>query len=441
MDLFAWGRRKRPELRQEPPVIIVGNGVAGVTAALTLREKDAGVPIVLISDESPRFFARTALMYACMDKLTRRELEPWEPSFWEERQIALHQGRVVDFDADHKTVRLASGEERTWQALVLALGAGPRMPAWPSLRPGLSGVHTFVTLQDLDRLEADLGHSQRAVVVGGGLIGIELVECAVWAGLQTTFLLRDPWFWPMGLGEAEGALVQETLRRHGVDVRAQASVEDLCVEGDVAVGVRLQDGESLRADWVGIAIGVTPRLEMVQGATTPPTLGRGIRVNAHLQTDLPDVWACGDCAEIQVSEETTLHETLWYSAKRQGEVVGAGLSGESVRYTPPTFFNSSRFLDLDYTTAGDTLREGAGLPSLLRQHPERPVLQRIVHDGERVRGFHMLGSRWDHEVLCRWIEEARPLAWVREHLSEACYDEEFGRADLQACRESEEVLP
>jgi NAD(P)H-nitrite reductase large subunit len=164
-------------------------------------------------------------------------------------------------------------------------------------------------------------------------------------------------------------------------------------------------------------------------------------VDQHFQTSLPDVYAIGDCAEIERADGSSLHETIWYSAKRQGALLGArNLWGDRASYTPPVFFNSSKLFDLEYTTVGQVTALPETTPTIELRHPKRPILVRLVHDGEAVKGFNMLGSRWNHEVLVRWVEERRSASWVLGRLRDAQFDVEFGRAPLQQLERRDSTL-
>ncbi len=417
--------------------VIVGNGVAGVSAARALRARDDRATITLVSDEGDYFFSRTALMYALMGQLERRDMEPFARGAWADLRIDRVRDRVTDLDASAGVVRTAGGRTLSFDGLVLATGSRPRALQAPGLDPGTRGLVHFVTLGDLDACEALVPDTREAVVVGGGLIGIELVECLLHFDVKVTFLVREPWYWPVALCREEGERVTAALRHRGVTVvhgDPMASVEK-GPDGRVA-RVVTASGQTYPAQLLGVCIGVEPQVDWLRGVTTPPELGRGIVVDPHLRTALPGVWAAGDCAEIHRPGHDPLLETIWYSAKRQGELVGENLRAAAPRaYVPPRFFNSAKFLETEYTTVGELLKVPAGTRSLYRAHPTRFLSQRIVHADGVVMGFNLLGSRWDHALLSRWIDEARPLDWVVAHLREAQFDVEFGRADLASCVE------
>jgi 3-phenylpropionate/trans-cinnamate dioxygenase ferredoxin reductase subunit len=418
-------------------IVIVGNGVAGITAALTARQRDRAAQITVVGGETEYFFSRTALMYAFMDRMSRADLEPYERRVYKEQRINLVHDWVVDHHAGPREVKLSRGGTLGYDRLVLALGAAPNRFAWEGLDTVSEGVVHFVSMQDLDACERLTPSTRRAVVVGGGLIGIELVESLVHHGVHVTFLIREPWYWPLALGREEGDLVAEHMRSHGVDVRLSDEIRRIEADGTGRVkAIHTSRGEILECQTLGICVGVRPNIDRVKAFTDAPALGRGILVDEQLRTSLPDVYAVGDCAEIKPAEGRSFIEMIWYSAKRQGRHVAGNLFGDGARYSPPIFFNSSKFMDIEYTTVGQVMTLPAGTPTLFRRLPGRNVSQRIVHDGERVLGFNMLGSRWNHEILERWVAERRSLDFVRENLAAAQYDVEFGRAKLGSFEES-----
>jgi len=246
----------------------------------------------------------------------------------------------------------------------------------------------------------------------------------------------------MALGSQEGAMVGAHIRAHGVDLRLDDELAS--VDADEAGRIKTvhtRRGEAIPCQMLGVAIGVQPNISWLEEVTTPPELGRGIRVDPCFRTSLPGVYAAGDCAEIDRGQGASpLHETIWYSAKRQGELAALSMIGDAVAYQPPIFFNSSKFFEIEFTTVGNVTDVPPRTRSLYRTMPGRSISQRILYDDEVVLGFNMLGSRWDHTILQRWIAQRRSIDYVREHLSEAQFDVEFGRAKLEKMNEEESVL-
>lgn len=420
-------------------VLIVGNGVAGTRCALTLRERDDDVRIQLVSDETEYFFSRTALMYALMDRMARRDMEPYERKVYDKQRIERVKGRVTDLDASAKTLKIDGEKSLSFDELVLATGSVARALPLANAAEIKTGLVHFVSMQHLDACESLIPSTQEAVVVGGGLIGVELVECLIFHKIKTTFVVREDWYWPAALCKEEGELIAEHLRAQGVNLVTNEQVKDVAVDAQGRVSsVTLSSGKSLACQFLGVAIGVEPQIKWLSSVKTQPKMNRGIVTDRRLHTSLNGVWAAGDCAEVPVGDGSeTLIEPIWYAAKRHGEFVGRQLSGSRESYTPPRFYNSAKFFHVEYTTIGDWRTIAKGAQSLLlRPKKGGAVSVRLVHHENKLVAFNALGSRWDHNIIGRWMDEERSLDWVRSHLREAQFDVEFGRVSLKDMTET-----
>ncbi len=410
--------------------VIIGNGVAGITAAFTLRAREHDAAITVIGGESDYFFSRTGLMYAFMDRLAVRDLEPYERKTYNRQRIERVRDWVCGLDAEAHSLTLRGGRQVRYDRLLLATGSLPNRPNWPGLDSVREGVVHFVTLQDLEHCERLTRLGANAVVVGGGLIGVELVECLKHHGMNVTFLVREPWYWPAALGEPEGQMITRHLRSHGINVVHDELVAG--VEADasgIVCALRTESGARFECAMLGVTTGVHPAVEWLQSIGGAPMVRRGIVVDSGFRTSLRDVWAAGDCAEIQSGAGEPLIEQIWYSAKRQGELAARSMLGDDVAYSRPVFYNSAKFFEIEYTTVGRF-----GGREFYARVPGKNVSIRISESGGAVQGFNMLGSRWEHTLFEKWIAESRGLDYVLDHLHEAQFDVEFGRQDLSALR-------
>jgi NADPH-dependent 2,4-dienoyl-CoA reductase/sulfur reductase-like enzyme len=413
---------------------ILGNGVAGIEAALGLRARDAAARITLVSAEHDHFFSRPALMYVFAGQTSLRDAEPYDRELYARMRFERRSGRVASVDAAAHALVFEDGSRLVYDKLLLAAGSKGRPAPWPGAEG--DGVHYFVTLGDLEALDRAAQPGLGAAVVGGGLIGVEVAEILHDRGLHVTFAIREGWYFPAALDAAESALVAEHMRNHGVDVRTGATVDRVLRGDDGRVrGVRLAGGDEIEAALVVASIGVVPNTGFLAGGAVLVAANGAIETDDALRTSAPDVWAAGDCANVTWFDGSRRPEQLWYTARDQGRVAARSMLGDEVTYRRGTWYNSAKFFDLEWTTVGRVPAtvgpDGAPAPALpgyrswFQRVPRRLESQRIVVQDDQVVGFNMLGSRWDHEPLVEWIHERRPLEWVLEHLGEAQFDEEF----------------
>lgn len=414
--------------------VILGNGVAGIEAASVIRREDPLARITIVSAESDHFFSRPALMYVFAGQLRLQDTEPHDRGFYARMGFERVRARAVGVDASAHHLELAGGDTLPFDKLLIAAGSKARTAPWPGAVG--EGVHGYVTLDDHEALDREARNGQRAVVVGGGLIGIEMAEILHHRGLHVTFVIREDWYFPLALDENESAIVAAHIRRHGIDVRLKLGVGAIERSSTGAVtGVRFEDGSVISVDLVAVAIGVVPNTDWLKGSALPLSRAGAIEVDDALRTSHADVYAAGDCANVTWSDGSRRPEQLWYTARDQGRVAGASMLGRTATYRRGPFYNSAKFFDIEWTTAGEVPAlvnldgSRATPPSDLRTWfqaaRERCVSHRIVCRGERVVGFNFLGARFDQEPLLQWIAEGRTLDYVLAHLGEAQFDEEF----------------
>lgn len=411
-------------------VVIIGNGITGVTAATTIRKLDPNAHITIISAESEHYFARTALMYLYMGHMEYRHIKPYEDWFWQEKNIKLVHGQVQTINFSGKAVLLKGQATINYDKLLLATGSLPRTLDLPG--DNLRGVQGFYSLQDLAQLEKTSRHLQRAVVVGGGLIGVELAEMFTTRCIPVTFLVREKHYWGHVLPPEEALLIQHHLQDHGVDLRLNTTLTEIIGnEQEEVCAIKTSHNEQIATSLVGVAIGVTPNITFLKN--TALKTNRGILVNAYLETNLPDVYAAGDCAELVTAPEPEpagVVEQLWYTGRMQGETVGFGICNQRVPYARGVWFNSAKFFDIEYQTYGQVPPQPApDTNSLVWQDSKKNKLVRINYQisSGKVLGFNLLGIRYRHEVCAQWIKEEKSIAYVLKNLRTANFDPEFFR--------------
>ena len=409
----------------QSPIIIIGNGIAGITTARHIRKR-SDVPILIISKESQYFFSRTALMYVYMGHLKWEYLEPYEKGFWQQNNIDLLKAEVTQIKPQEKLIVLANSQHLSYSSLVLATGSTPNKFGWKG--QDLNGVQGLYTKQDLEQLTDNTPNIKQAVVVGGGLIGIELAEMLHSRGIDVSFLVREDSFWNKVISTHEGAIIEKHILAHGIDLKMSTNlVEIVANEKGHATAVITDQGETLPCQMVGLTAGVRPNIDFLKNSELE--MNRGILVDQYLATNLPDVYAIGDCAELRAPlPHRNAIEAVWYVGRMMGETLAQNLTGNLTLYTPGHWFNSAKFFDIEYQTYGQisplaTQEEN----HFCWKHPEKNCMVRIAyHPKSRLfLGINTFGIRMRHEIFDQWLNEQTTIETVIENLSLANFDPEF----------------
>jgi NAD(P)H-nitrite reductase large subunit len=406
-------------------IVIVGNGIAGITTARFVR-KMSEHRITVISAESDHFYSRPALMYLYMGHLNYEQTKPYADDFWGKNRIELLRDYVREVDTKDKRLLLSSGATLAYDRLVIATGSQSNKFGWPG--QDLDGVQGLYGLSDLERMEQNTVGISRAVVVGGGLIGVEMAEMLHSRHIPVTFLVRERKYMDYLLPSEEADMVGRQIRSHGIDLRLGTELREILGDDDGRVrGVVTSEGEQIAGQFVGLTVGVHPNIDLARASGIETN--RGVLVNRFFETSVPDVYAAGDCAEFREPLPGRKPvEQLWYTGRMHGRTLARILCGQRTPYRPGVFFNSAKFFDLEYQTYGvvsPNLQPGER--SLYWEHPDRNRCIRINYrKAERdVLGFNVLGIRYRHDVCAAWIRERRTIAYVLEHLGAANFDPEF----------------
>ena len=413
-------------------VVIIGNGISGITAARHIR-KQSNFDITVISAESDYFFSRTALMYIYMGHMKFEHTKPYEDHFWKNNRITLKKAYVKQLIAGTKSLQLDSGETVSYDKLIIATGSKPNKFGWPG--QDLDGVQGLYSLQDLIALERNAPNNQtcqRAVIVGGGLIGIELAEMLRSREIPVTFLVRESSFWNGVLPQGESAMINEHIREHHVDLRLSTNLKEILPDTQGrAKAVVTDQGETISCQLVGLTAGVRPNIGFLEGSGLETD--RGVLVDRFLRTSVPDVFAIGDCAQQRtpIGRRRPV-EAVWYTGRMMGEALAQTICGNPQQYSPGHWFNSAKFFDIEYQTYGwvfsEKVKEAAEMHFHWR-HPKEKICLTLAYDANsrKFLGLNTFGIRMRHEVLDQWLTAEVDIDHVIYRLKDANFDPEWYR--------------
>ncbi|APQ16906.1 NAD(P)/FAD-dependent oxidoreductase [Maribacter hydrothermalis] len=411
-------------------IVIIGNGISGTTLARHIR-KLSDKKITIISAESDYFFSRTALMYVYMGHMKFEHTQPYENWFWKKNNIDLVNGFVDKVETDAKKLLLKGGTSISYDKLIIATGSKPNKIGWPG--QGLKGVQGLYSKQDLEMLEKNAPNNKvcnRAVIVGGGLIGIEMAEMLRSREIPVTFLVREKSFWNGVLPAGESAMINEHILEHHIDLQLNTNLEKIISdENGRAKAVVTDKGETIECNVVGLTAGVTPNIDFLKDSDIE--LGKGVKVNRFLETNVKDIFAIGDCAE---QHENIGHrrpiEAVWYTGRMMGEALAQTICGQKRAYNPGHWFNSAKFLDIEYQTYGWVFSEQSKKNTEQHfhwRHPQEKVCITVAFDNDshKFLGINTFGIRMRHEIFDQWLTENKDMDHVMTFLKDANFDPEF----------------
>ncbi|RFN58875.1 NAD(P)/FAD-dependent oxidoreductase [Marixanthomonas ophiurae] len=414
-------------------IVIIGNGIAGVTAARHIRKK-SDKKITLISAEADYFFSRTALMYVYMGHMRWWDIEPYESYFWKKNDLNLKNAYVEKVDANAKTLHFAEGGSMQYDKLIIASGSTTNTFGWEGL--DLNGVQGLVTKQDLEKLEKNAPNKKEcpsAVIVGGGLIGVEMAEMLRTRGIEVTMLVREDAFWTSALPKPEAEMLSRHIQSHGVNIRHETNLDKILGDenGNVRAVVVKETGEEIPCNVVGITTGVKPNITFLKDSGIETD--KGILVNRKLETNIKDVYAIGDCAQQRepIGNRPPV-EAVWYTGRIMGETLAQTICGNPWEYKPGNWFNSAKFFDIEYQTYGwvqpkDRRKDFEAQFHWKCKSDKRAVTVSYHKETNEFLGINTFGIRMRHEVFDRWLNEKRDVNYVINHLKQANFDPEFYR--------------
>jgi len=412
-------------------IVIIGNGISGVTAARHIR-KLSDKKITIVSAETDYFFSRTALMYIYMGHMKFEHTQPYENWFWEKNRIELKKKYVKSIETKNKILFFAEGDSLKYDKLIIATGSKPNKFGWPG--QDLEGVMGMYHKQDLENLETLAPNNKickRAVIVGGGLIGIELAEMLNSRNIPVTFLVREHSFWNGVLPEEESKMINEHIKAHHIDLRLNTNLKKIVSDenGKVKSIIIEETGEEVECNVVGLTAGVTPNINFLKNSEI--YTGKGVKVNRYLETNIPDVYAIGDCAEQHEGiDQRRPIEAVWYTGRMMGETLAQTICGNRIQYKPGHWFNSAKFLDIEYQTYGWVFGK-KGRPDYeqhfhWKHHKENICITVAFHkDTKAFLGINTFGIRMRHDVFDRWLTEKKDMDYIMSYLKDANFDPEF----------------
>ena len=390
--------------------VIVGNGVAGVTAARALSE--AGAEVEIYTQETHHYYPRPRLQRFLAGEMELEDLYFYPSAWYEERGIAVHLGvEVTGLDPAARRILLADGRRVAYDRLLLAAGSRPFIP--PIEGVDREGVFSLRTIEDALAIKRWAEGAERAVVVGGGLLGLEAARALRALGLKVTVLERGPYLLPRQLDAQGGALLRGLVEDMGIEVVLEASSQAILGDGR-ATGVLLQDGRKVEGDLILISTGIRSNVELAREAGLE--VNRGVVVDERLRTNAEDVYAAGDVAEFQGRVYGIIP-----AAMEQAKAAALNMLGQETSYQGTVPSNVLRVVGIDCASIGVVHPpEGEGYRELRKS--EAGVYKKLVLKDGRLVGAILLGDRKDVAPISRLIRREADVSRYVERLLDEDFD-------------------
>ncbi len=408
--------------------VVVGSGIAGLSACEAIRERDPSAAITLVGEEPHPFYSRPGLAYLLTGSVPERRLYVRTPAEVEALGLQRVNARAASLDPAGHTLALEDGRTLPYDRLLIATGALSVPPAFPGAE--LKGVMQLDGLVQARRMLQLARKRRSAVVVGGGSTALEIVEGLHARGMHVHYFLRGNRYWSKVLDPVESAIVEGRLESDGVHIHRHTEVRAALGNGALEA-VETEAGQRVPCDMLAVAVGIRPRLELARGAGI--AVDRGIVVSEMLETDAADVFAAGDVA--QVLDPATGRaelDALWNSALAMGRAAGANMAGAGVPYRKAVPMNVTRLAGLVTTVIGavgggkdpDLVTMTRGQSESWTSHGSPVAVQerhgtdrvRVMLDERTVLGALVMGSQRLSHSLARLVSERADISSIRGEL-------------------------
>ena len=390
--------------------VIIGNGIAGTTAADILRKNDPNCSIQLLTNEPYPLYNRVSLPRFLQGVIVEQKVMIRDFAWHEQRSIQLiTETMVANVDTDERVVTTESGNNLPYDALLVATGGWANPLSCPGAK-GTQHIYNFVTLDDTKTIIARMLESRTALAYGGSFISYELCDGFAVRKLDTTWLMRGPYWLRSALDPDGGEVVDNIARKFGVHVIHGDEIESVIPTNGVPGYVKTKKGREIQTDMIGVGLGITLNTQIL--ANTPVKLGSAVIVNEYLETNVPGVFAAGDVAEfydVHVGEYHTMG--TWDNAMAHGRIVAINMAGGHEAYVDVPTYTSPLF-DVNIAVVGTAESNNPELQCLsLREPGEKgnENYRKLFFRDNRLVGVLMIGSPKGRKKLVEIVKNRQRL--------------------------------
>ena len=385
--------------------LLIGNGVAGTTAAEAIRKQDPKGSITILSEEDIPFYYRIKLNEFSAGDVDEDKLVAKKAAWYQEQRISLRiNTRAIGLDVAAKQLTTDSGEKLTFDRLLLATGSHSFLPPIEGI--GQQGVFSLRHIKDARAILAQAGKSEEVILIGGGLLGLEAGNALRRLGKKITVVEFFPRLLPRQLDNKGAARLQKLMEKMGFSFRLSAMTKTITGSNGQADGIVLEGGDALPGRMIIVSAGVRPNLELAKSGGL--ACDKGVMVNDRLETSAGGIYAAGD-----VAEHRGVVSGIWPAAMQQGKVAGANMAGGEATYQGATMSNILKVAGIDVAAAGNIDAEGRHESQVVSSDT---VYKKLVIENNRLIGCIMVGDTKNFNTITRYITEQRDITTLKNTL-------------------------
>jgi len=414
-------------------VVIIGNSAAGTGALEAFRKWDRDSPVTVISDETASLYSRCLLSYYMADDIDQSRLAFRARDFHKRLRAKVILGRKVELvDPEKQHVICDDGSKVGYDRLLIATGGSAKLPS--NIPSNVDGVFVLRTIADAEVIRRCIHSGKRAVVLGGGLVGMKAAFALRKRGMEVTVVVRSPFVLSQMIDAGAARIVMARLKEHGIETLTGADVSEVeSVKRHIsAVKTAIVDSKGLESsgklqpcDLLVVAKGVTPNMQMVNG--TEIQCNRGIITNSKMQTSVENIYAAGDVAETyDIATQQQSVNALWTCAMQQGKIAGINMAGRAKDYDGSVGMNSINFPGVDLISFGMVRPpENQGYEVQTDGRAGARIYKKVVLKDNRIKGLVLVNRIDNAGVLLSLLSRKVDVTGIKSELLSDGFN--FGR--------------
>jgi nitrite reductase (NADH) large subunit len=409
--------------------LIIGTGVAALGAAEAIRGVDKSGKISFIGDDPYGYYSRPGLAYYLTGEADEKLLYPYRPQDYKSLNAHFVRGTAAHILTQEHLVELSDGKRIAYDRLLIAVGSSAIRLGVPGAN--LEGVVKLDHMEDAKHILGTAKRARTAVVVGGGITALELAEGLASRKVKVHLLIRTARYWSNVLDEVESEIIEKRLKDENIIIHFESELVEILGKRGKVAGIRLADGQQVACDMLAYGIGIQPRMSMAKEAGI--ACERGILADEHLRTNLPDIFAAGDVAQVyDPASGRSVIDSLWGPAKEQGSIAGMNMAGKNMAYLKAVPFNVTRLAGLTTTIIGavgsghpgDPVTIARGDSETWRDVPDAIIAQsgfdvnhmRLMVASKTIVGAIVMGDQKLSSALQTIIRDRVEITSIREQL-------------------------